>query len=220
MNSKLKLGIPLCIICITIASAILAGSIGENKSISGKTLEVFAKAVTKEEAITQTKPMILSIIESNISNISQKDGESIRLGVQTHMSRYDKEQNQEFKVLLDNKLIDLEEIMTMEQSKSFQDMSLEARIPATKMLSDICKEYGIDITYDLNGNIVTLSGLSGESIYKNDIVKEYQGMRVDVLIGTLAATISLIVICIYITKKKQLFLKDGMYDGYNKEGFA
>ncbi|MDF2801437.1 MAG: hypothetical protein K0S61_1340 [Anaerocolumna sp.] len=220
MNTKSKICIPLCIIFITLTCAILAGSMSGDKFRNYKKAEVFARMVTVDKVLTKAKPRILSIIDSNMSDSSQIDKESILNSLQNHMVQYDKGKDQKFNVLLEHKIQDLQEIIDIEQNEFFKEMSLDARIPAMKILSDICKQYGIGISYNLNGDIVKLSSLSGENFYENEIVKNKKDIRLEVLIGTLVAIILFITICIYITKKKQLFIKDGTYDGYNKEGFA
>lgn len=220
MNTKLKLMIPLCIIFVTLASAILAGSMSANKLSNIENTEVLASKASENEVLTKAKSRILNLIDTNLSESSKHNREALRSGIQNHMEKSDKGKGQKFRILLEHRLEDLQEIIDIEQQEGFREMSLDARIPATNILSDICAQYGIRVAYDLNGDIVMLKGMSGENIYKNEMVMDGQNIRLEFLIGALAAILGLIIICIYVAKKKQLFIKDGMYDGYNKEGFA
>ncbi len=220
MNTRLKIFTPLCIIFVTLASAILAGSRNENKLNPYQNTEVLARTPSKQEVLTKAKPRILNIIDSNISDSTKYNKDTVRIELQNYMEQYDKGKDQEFRILLERKLQDLQEIIHMEQKEYFREMSLDARTPATKILTDICEQYGMGITYGVNGDIVMLRGMSGEYIFENEMAMESPDLRLEVLLGIMIAITGFIIICIYIAKKKQLFIKDGIYDGYNKEGFA
>lgn len=219
MNTKIKLCIPLAIIIVTLTSAVVAGIINGDKLNQYGRVEVFAQTETYQEVLTQSKPLILSIINSNISESAKTDKALILDGIETHMAQFDKGKNQDFKNSLEYKLQDLSEIINIENKELFEDMSLDAKIPAMKLLANICEEYGITITYNLEGRIVKISELSGTDIYVNEMMKDNEVSPV-AFIFTLGLIICFITFCIYIARKKQLFIKDGMYDGYNKEGFA
>lgn len=215
MSTKMKLCIPLGIIMITLSSAVLAGYINRDKN-----QEVFTRTVLTEEVLTNEKNLVLNIIKSNTGNSSVKDKKLIADGIQNHMQLSYKEKNEEEKLMLYFELQDLQEIMKLEQKDSFYDMSLEARIPAMKILSTICEQYGIYITYNSKGDIVKVKESSGANIYENERAEGKIVIRLKALIVTLILIICFVIVCIYITKKKQLFKKDGRYDGYSKEGFA
>lgn len=209
MNTRVKLCIPLIIIIVTLTGALLAGGV---KGGSQKEAEVFAQFVTKEE--------VLTMIDRNMSNTPNIDKVLILSEIEDHMLKFDKGKNHDFKVILDDNMKDLQEIMEIEQKVNFHEMSLDARLTAMRLLSKICEEYGIDITYDLKGDIVRIVNFTGKGIYETELIKEKQKMQVEVFVLILLVILCFIIVCIYITKKKQLILKDGIYDGYNKKGFA
>lgn len=217
MNTRIKVCIPLCIISVTLISAALAGTL---KGSPNKNTEVFAQIVTGEAVLSKLKHKILTIIDSNMSDTTKAEKEIILEEIQNYMLQFDKGKNHDFKLFLDYNMMDLQEIMEIEQKECFRDMSLDARIPAMKLLSKLCEQYGIQITYDLKGDIVRIGDLSGADIYEVEMMQDKQKIRLEILALTLLVILCFITICIYITKKKQLLIKDGIYDGYKKEGFA
>jgi hypothetical protein len=219
MNVKIKICIPLFIIMITLASAIFAGTVKEDKLKPYGKAEVFAHTLNYEVIMNEFRPIILNVIDSNMGETSKQDKKSILKSIETYMKEMDKGKNQDFQLLIEDKLQDLQNLIDIENNQLFEDMSLDARMPSMKLLANICIQYGIFLSYDSLGHIVKISELSGAVIYESELVKENK-VRHWTFLFILTLIIFFITYCIYVANKKQLFIKDGMYDGQNKEGFA
>ena len=119
-----------------------------------------------------------------------------------------------------DKIIDMNKIMNLEHEGSINNMSLDGRELSIKLSEQIYGLCGLDLIYDVQGNINLISEQSGDIIYINENYNRQKGFQINALMITLLIMIILFGICVIIAKKNQLLKKGGIYDGFNEEGFA
>jgi len=121
---------------------------------------------------------------------------------------------------IEDKIIDLQEIMSSEGETDFAIMSLEGKKVAIYISEQIYELCDLKLVLDMEGNIEEISESSGDIIYTKYTPVSQDGFQIKVLIIILASMTTLLSICIIIAKKNQLFMKEVVYDGFDEERFA
>lgn len=226
MDRKRRVYLPFTIILITLVGAVLVGLFYhyeyEKKYQYAETFESIQQvdtALTDLNFLIQIMNENLSGRDTTIPLLGTKENE-IAIYLESYIKQIDNEEKVEVQKQIENKIEALRLIINMEHVNIFSQMSLDARTPAMKLLADISKLYGLEVAFDLQGNIVKISDITGTALYSNEIANANKNIRLEKLVITMLILTVFVSICIYITKKKQIFIKDGIYDGYNQEGFA
>jgi hypothetical protein len=119
-----------------------------------------------------------------------------------------------------NKIMELKAIINIEQESDFNKMSVDGREMAINLSKEIYSICGLNLTCDLQGNITRISDKAGNYLYLNTTMVETAQIHLEALFITLAIIMILLVLCIIIARKNQLFIKDVRYDGFKEEGFV
>jgi len=121
---------------------------------------------------------------------------------------------------IEEKIMDLQEIMSSEGETDFTKMSLEGKKVAIYISEQIYEQCNLKLVLNMEGNIEEISESSGDIIYTKYTPVSQDGFQIKVLIIILASMTTLLSICIIIAKKNQLFMKEVVYDGFDEERFA
>ncbi len=114
---------------------------------------------------------------------------------------------------------DINRIMIMEKIREPEKMSIDGREVATYIAKQIYKLCGLNLTYNMEGEIIGITDLSGEEFYsRNQTIPDK--INLYALAITLSSITVLMIICVIISKKNQLFIKDVKYDGFKEKRFA
>lgn len=112
------------------------------------------------------------------------------------------------------------EILKYEQKRDINRISIDGRNMIIHLYKNIFKSCGLNITYDIMNNIVRIGDKNGKLIYQKDNEPSYQPIHIVALLLTLTLILILAVICLYIAKKNQIFIKGGIYDGSDEKKYA
>lgn len=116
------------------------------------------------------------------------------------------------------KLKELNDILQFEKETEFTRMSLEGKNAAACILKQIYEKCGLQFNVDYKGKI-GIKDDSGNYFYSN--IKVHRTVfHPEALIITLFLILVLFSMSVIIAKKNQLFGRDVVYDGIDKEGFA
>jgi len=119
-----------------------------------------------------------------------------------------------------DKIISMHEIMSYEGETDFAKMSLDGRKVFIYLSEQIYELCGLKTVSTMEGDIEKISDVSGNIVYAKKTPVSQVGLQVNALIIIVATMVTLLIICIIIAKKNQLFIKEVIYDGFDKERFA
>lgn len=112
------------------------------------------------------------------------------------------------------------EIIALENEVQFCKMSFDAREVIIHLLKQIYEISGLKLVMSESGSIDKITDLSGNIVYQKENRLLQSGFRIDAVIITLAFILSLFGICIIISRKNQIIVKGGDYDGFDEKEFA
>lgn len=215
---------------VVMCTEALAGSRNRKEDIGIPAVSVSSE-LTEDKELNQSEKVILNLFDPQVS--SQESSRSAEEGGFGTYVKYlhnylsspgiDLASSKAYTAL--NKIFELEAIMNIEQESSINRMSVDGRELALRLSREIYGICGLELSYDLKGNITRISDKATDNlIYLNPETARhtvrYAGFRLDILMVTLAILMVLFCICVMIAKKNQLFQKEAVYDGFKEEGFV
>lgn len=111
----------------------------------------------------------------------------------------------------------LNEIMNLEKESDFKKMSLDGRGMAIFLSQQIYELCGLTLTYSILGDIEQITETSGQVIYQKENPIRQAGLHINALVITLIVMVILLILCIMLAKKNQLFAKESINIGYDEE---
>jgi hypothetical protein len=121
---------------------------------------------------------------------------------------------------VENKIADLQELMSIENVDDITRMSLDGRNIAITITEQIYKLCGLKIEYSLEGHIGTISNIEGKTIYTYTSPSSQEYLHIEAFLITISIIVTLFCLCLLFAKKNNLFIKDVIYDGFDEERFA
>ncbi len=115
---------------------------------------------------------------------------------------------------------ELNRIIQMEGNRDLKEMTLDARGIATHLSQLIYQSCGLKLSFDLSGNIETISRKDGVILYQKQNSMDQDGLHIQALAITLTLIIILLLFCTQIARKHQLFHRDEPYDSFDEEKYA
>lgn len=217
--------ISLCILIFTVCIALLAGSINTKEEMAIPAIADNFE-LTEDEKLNEAEILILNVLDSAGAEVKIKRtaGTEEYNTYKNQLKSYFERDNVNVKDSITqdivNKIIQLNAIMDMENEFDINKMSLDGRELAIRLSQEIYDMCGLKLSYNMQGEIIRITDKTGkDTFFKNSAYgkAEFQG---EVLAVTVAAILFLILLCISIAKKNQLFVKDVKYDGFNEKGYA
>lgn len=119
-----------------------------------------------------------------------------------------------------NILHELMVIANLEKKNDIQQMSIDGREIAISLIENIYEEYGVNITFGIDGLIQNIEDNEGNTIYKS--VNKSFGIDIQIinLIIVLSIIILLFGLSIILTRKNKIFVKDGDFNGLDEKKYA
>jgi hypothetical protein len=111
-------------------------------------------------------------------------------------------------------------IVCLEDENNITHMSFDGQRVAIYILKRIYDLSGLKLLISEEGDISQITDIAGNNIYQKKAQIGQEGYQLDTLFITLSVLFVLLIICIVITRKNQLFVKGGRYNGYDKKEFA
>jgi len=118
------------------------------------------------------------------------------------------------------KINELRVVLNMEKN-DISSMPLDTREFAIRILKEVYEIFGLKLSLSLQGDIIQVVDDKGYCLYKKESdFKVFPGFRLDVFIIILLIILFFLFLCLFIAKKYHVFVKDVVFDGFNKEGYA
>lgn len=115
---------------------------------------------------------------------------------------------------------ELQYILMIENEIHLRDMTIDGREIVKNLLEQIYKLWGMDIQYNLNGEITLVIDREGNTIYRN-VEPSIQGeFHLELLLIIVTLIITLLSLAIIISQKRRIFVKEGMFDGFDEQNYA
>lgn len=121
---------------------------------------------------------------------------------------------------MEDKIEALQDIIDYEENSDFTKMSIDGRRIAIYISKQIFELCGLRLDFSMEGRIEAISDLTGDNIYAKDVSVSKNSIHINALIITVSSLIILLIICIIIARRNQLFVKEVVYDGFDEERFA
>lgn len=118
------------------------------------------------------------------------------------------------------KISELNKIIAMEKNRDLREMTLDAKGIAINLAQLIYQTCGLELTFNLLGDIKTIAIKDGDIIYQNGEPIEQASFHLEALIVTVMGIIVLLIICIAIARKHQLFRKEEAQDSFEEKKYA
>jgi hypothetical protein len=181
--------------------------------------------ISDDRELNRSEQEILSMLSSSNMLPNSKNHENtidsiFYITLQEYLSSSEVYLTSHQAIRIEEKIVDLQEIMRSEGETDFTKMSLEGKKVAIYISEQIYELCNLKLMINMEGNIEKISDISGNIIYANDVPVSRLGFQINVLIITLTSMATLLSICIIIAKKNQLFIKEVVYDGFDEERFA
>lgn len=218
--------ISMCIILTIICTEVIAG--GQHTKDETKLSTIDAIDENEQyEGINQYEKTIINRISYGLNivgdNSTRKDEIEYTIYIQylkeyLGTSEVDIEKAQADQMV--DKILDLTNIMTLEQNNCFHKMSLDGREMSIQLAKEIYSLCGLEITFDLQGNIVQISDDLDSIIYQNKASNQQAKFQINIFLIILLIIMLMFGNCVLIAKKTKLFIKGGGYDGFKKNRFA
>lgn len=112
------------------------------------------------------------------------------------------------------------ELLLLETESDINKMSYEGRKLVIYIYQEIYQCCGLDITFNADNEITTITSLSGQLIYQDKSMQLQAQLNENALVITLSIILSMTALCALIAKKNQLFIKGGKYNGFDEKEFA
>lgn len=210
--------ITICVITSVICLAAVTRSSVQNYNTKS------IQAVTKINNISQEEKasVLLQDLELAIKKVATD--EYIQPDYLTYIQEYIstshvdiKDQNvDEFMKRVD----ELQYILMIENEIHLRDMTIDGREIVKNLLEQIYKLWGMDIQYNLNGEITLVIDREGNTIYRN-VEPSIQGeFHLELLLIIVTLIITLLSLAIIISQKRRIFVKEGMFDGFDEQNYA
>ncbi|WFR57870.1 hypothetical protein QA584_01965 [Anaerocolumna sp. AGMB13025] len=181
-------------------------------------------SLSKDRELNEAEKVILNLLNIN-GNTQNETGLAGDYNIYTK-SLYDHLEKQGVALTTSkayealNKIMELKAIINIEQESDFNKMSVDGRELAINLSKEIYNICGLSLTCDIGGNITRITDKAGNYLYLNTTTVETAQIHFKALFITLAVIMILLVLCIIIARKNQLFIKDVRYDGFKEEGFV
>jgi hypothetical protein len=218
--------IAICILFFIVCIEVIAGNTHTNDEIS---IPVITTNLEMNGSINlnESEKMIVNLLTNGImvsedlDNIKENKDYGIYLRHLTdHLSATDIDLTSSYAYEVANKIIALNRIMNLEEESKYQKMSLDGRELAIRLSEQIYELCGLKVLYNIHGDLVQISDAAGEALYTKEVEVGHSDFQMEALMITITVLMILLAICLIIAKKNQLFIKDGMNDGFSKEEFA
>lgn len=121
---------------------------------------------------------------------------------------------------VEDQIKSLYSIMYMEKQSNFKHMSVDGRGVAIYLSKQIYELCGLNISFGMEGDIVQISEGTGNVMYNKEKSKNQVDFQLNTLLITFGCVIMLLSICIIISKKNHLFLKEDYYEEYEEKKYA
>lgn len=208
---------PLILICTLIAilciPVVARGSIN-TKAMSIPTLAGYTKLID-DNGINESERIVLNMLNS----ISSDNVIYVQyLNEYLSNSKVDLAREDAYEAI--DKIEDMIAIMNLEKKSNIEEMSLDGRGVFILLSEQIYKICGLKLVHNIQGDIVKISDAADNFLYVNDNTNNEVSFHPYVLVIILLVLAVLLGICIIITRKNQLYVKDGGYDGFIEKGFA
>jgi hypothetical protein len=111
-------------------------------------------------------------------------------------------------------------IMNLENESDIQNMSIDGREIATNLLTNIYELYGLKVMFSMDGEIQKVEDPSGIILYQNkDQIMESEFQILSLLLVVFFFSV-FTCLSVLIAKKKQIFVKDVDFDGFDEKKYA
>ncbi len=114
---------------------------------------------------------------------------------------------------------ELNHIIMLEGRRDLKQMSLDTKGIASHLSQLIYQSCGLKLSFDLLGNIDTISTTDGGILYHRHS-SDQDGLHFEALAITLSIISLLLFGCTQIARKHQLFHKEELYDSFDEEKYA
>jgi hypothetical protein len=222
MPPLITISILFTIVCII---TIARGSLITNDDISTSTRASNVE-FSKNNELNESEKVVLVMLANGVKFFEEQ--QSIKDNKLSIYVRYLKEYLSSSGVNLStveakeiiNKIISMNAVYFLERETDLKKMSLDGRGMLINISEHIYELCGLRLIHNMQGDIVQISDTTGKYIYVNDNPMEQDSFHMKILIIILSTLAILLSICIIIAKKSQLFMKDGIYDGFKEKEFA
>ncbi len=218
--------ISMCILFTIICTEVIAGGQHTDDEAKLPTIEERNEEEQQEEINPYEMTIINKIsygntIENNNSNLEDEKEYYIYVKyLKDYLSTAGVDIDKAQADQIVGKTLDLVKIMTLEQNNCFHKMSLDGREIAIQLAKEIYELCGLEITFDLKGNILQISDNSECTIYQNKSSKQHNKFQIKIFLIILLIIILMFGNCVFIAKKNKIFVKGGEYDGLKNKGYA
>ena len=217
--------ISIGMLIITVSILILTGSL-KTKDEIGVPIITNTGTVSQEDNINTTEKTILTILENSLNQAGSEEnmaGNEYTTYI-NQLDNYFKKPNVNLEKTklteVTDKVSQLIALMKLEQESDFTKMSFDGRELALRLSSEIYNICGLKLSFGSLGNIMEVEELSGKIIYENEKTAQQPEFQWNTLLLSVAFAFFLLLVNVLIAKKHQLFVKDGIYNGFNEEGYA
>ncbi len=209
---------PLILICTLIAilciPVVARGSIN-TKARSIPTLAGYTNLI-EDSGINESERIVL-----NMLNSISLDKDIYVKYLNEYLSNSEVDLGREDAYEAIDKIEDMIAIMNLEKKSNIEEMSLDGRGVSILLSEQIYKICGLKLVHNIQGDIITISDTTADTfLYVNDNTNNEVSFHLYVLVIILLVLAILLGLCIFITRKNQLYVKDGGYDGFIEKGFA
>lgn len=122
--------------------------------------------------------------------------------------------------MIQEKLLKIQEILSGEMQTDYTKLSLDGRKIVFCLLGQIYEIYGLHLQGDMECKIVKVSDSSANILYSNSAAESMPKIQWYALAAMIIFNIVLLIICRLVARRNQLFHKEEIYDGFDKEKFA
>lgn len=218
--------VAICILFFVVCIEVIAGNTHTKEELNIPLMTTSATLYNNPN-LNESEKMILNLLENGVAvsdhleNIKEnKDYALYLMHLTDHFSATNVDLTSSRAYEAVNKIIDLNRIINLEEESNYQKMSLDGRELAIRLAEQIYELCGLKASYNIHGDLVEIASESGNSLYVKENTVKQTGFQMEALFLTITVLLILLGICLIIAKKHQLFIKDGKYDGFNKEEFA
>lgn len=118
------------------------------------------------------------------------------------------------------KIDKLQYILMMENEIHMKDMTIDGREVVKNLVGQIYKLWGMDIQYNLTGEITLVIDREGNAIYRS-VTPNMQGeFHMELLLIIVTLIITLLSLVIVISQKRRIFVKEGTFDRFDEQNYA
>lgn len=231
MKVNVKNRVTLVIVTISIIAAVL-GIIGIGresiKTREWKNIPVISRRIKlyEDHGLNESERRILSMLSDNSKLPNPSEGEENNTYeiyfncLKKYLSNSAVDLSNTKANEISNLIIGRNKIALLEQEFNISKMSLDGRIVSQYIYEKIYQLCGLKLVINSNMDIEQITDESSNILYQKTNLSKNSLLQVDALVITLLCIVILLSIGVIITKKKNLFVKGGIIDGFDEKEYA